>query len=569
MRLNVKARLNLIFGFMMLLTLAFGLWLIFMSIHSQAIVTSLYRTQTANYYMSESTTAAKDYIQFANQADLLEVRRMLDSVQTSMRKAQDVCLKVDDKEGVAQLTEEFRKLEAYRDLGKNMPVIQESLAKAFERMYEIYDRLNKYLAQQEYVSAHYAREMSRAASAIQIYRGRNDLQALDQACSIHEKLLGYLSFSPIHQGLLKELLQAERELYKVSDEFVNLRNEILGYSNTLSSLYDDSCSYFIKRYLEDQHAVFVYTLLILLLFLILAIVISTYTANSITRVLRQGVEQMELCANGNFNSTLSKEFLVRKDEFGLLGQAIAQMTDKVRNAVSGVKSGAGNVNEASAQLNSLSQRISQGTSTQAAGAEEVSSAMEEMAANIDQNADNAQQTRGIAKSMEEKLIQVNELSQQSLTSVQSISQKIAIITEISSQTNILALNAAVEAARAGEHGRGFSVVASEIRKLAERSREAASDIETFSQQSLNDTMRAANGLNDVIPEVKRTAELVNEIATASAEQRSGVDQINSAIQQLSSVIQANATAAEEMADAAQQLNGEADTLNHATSFFVI
>ena len=568
MRLNVKARLNLIFGAMMLLTLAFGFWLIYMSFHSQAIVSSLERTQVANYYMSESTTAATEYIQFANPDDLLQVRRTLDSVIAAMQKTQEACVKVNDEKGEAYLKEAFRKLEEYRGIGKEMPVLQGKIGNALKGMYEVYDRLNEHLSHQDVVSAYYSREMNIAASAVQVFRGRNDLNALDEACRTHEKLLTHIT-NQGHLALIKELVQTERELYKVSKDFLDIKDQIMTQAKVLSKLYDDACDYFLKRYLEDQQSVFTYTLLILLLFLVLAIIISTYTANSITGVLRQGVEQMERCANGNFNSALSTKLLARKDEFGTLGQAIAQMTGRVREAIGGVKSGAGNVNEASAQLNVLSQRISQGTSTQAAGAEEVSSAMEEMTANIDQNAENAIQTRSIAKSMEEKLVQVNELSQQSLASVQSISQKIAIITEISNQTNILALNAAVEAARAGEHGRGFSVVATEIRKLAERSREAASDIETFSQQSLGDTTRAANGLNDVIPEVKRTADLVNEIATASAEQRSGVDQINSAIQQLSSVIQENATAAEEMADAAQQLNAEADTLNQSTAFFVI
>ncbi len=568
MKLNTRARLNLMFGIIAFLTLVFGLWLIVKLVRVRTVMFSLYRMQNATYFMSESTSAAKDYIQFANEADLREALRNLDSVSYSMQRVVEGCKKVGDSEGVERLQKLFQDLEVYRDAGEKVTLVQQKIGKEMGGVYTLYDRLNSQLAQMETVSAYYSKEMNAALTSFALYRGHNDLDAIQVTIRIHEQLLAHITH-PVHRSLIQELCAAEKSLYTVSVEFVDLRNEILAQTKQLSSLYDDVCHYFIGRYSDTQWSMLCYTIIILVAILVLSVSLATYTANSITRLLRQGVEQMELCANGNFNTTLTRDFLARFDEFGTLGRAIEQMTGHVREAIGGVKTGAGNVTVASAQLNALSQRISQGTSTQAAGAEEVSSAMEEIAANVDHNATNAQQTRDIAQSMEERFVRVNELAQKSLGSVQAISQKTNMITEIANQTNILALNAAVEAARAGEHGRGFSIVAIEIRKLAERSREAANEIATYSQNSLNDTIKAAAELGDVVPEVKRTAALVNEIAMASSEQRAGVDQINSAVQELSSVIQENATAAEEMAASAEQLNREAETLDRATSFFVV
>nr|WP_320049354.1 methyl-accepting chemotaxis protein [uncultured Desulfuromonas sp.] len=247
--------------------------------------------------------------------------------------------------------------------------------------------------------------------------------------------------------------------------------------------------------------------------------------------------------------------------------SVAGMMEKLKEVVENVKSASTNVASGSQELSASSEEMSQGATEQAAAAEEASSSMEQMAANIKQNADNAMQTEKIAIKSSQDAQSGGKAVAETVKAMKDIAEKISIIEEIARQTNLLALNAAIEAARAGEHGKGFAVVASEVRKLAERSQSAAAEISELSSSSVEVAETAGEMLAKMVPDIQRTAELVQEIAAASKEQDTGADQVNKAIQQLDQVIQQNASAAEEMASTSEELNAQAAQLQDTIDFF--
>ncbi|MDD4952391.1 MAG: methyl-accepting chemotaxis protein [Desulfovibrionaceae bacterium] len=244
-----------------------------------------------------------------------------------------------------------------------------------------------------------------------------------------------------------------------------------------------------------------------------------------------------------------------------------EMVARLTEVVGDVTSASENVAAGSEELSSSSENLSQGATEQAASIEEVSSSMEQMASNIKQNADNAQQTEKISLQSAVDAEAGGKAVSETVDAMKQIAEKISIIEEIARQTNLLALNAAIEAARAGEHGKGFAVVAAEVRKLAERSGTAANEISDLSSKSVEIAERAGEMLTKMVPDIKKTAELVQEIAAASNEQNSGAEQINKAIQQLDQVIQQNASASEEMASTSEELAGQAQQLQSTISFF--
>ncbi len=245
------------------------------------------------------------------------------------------------------------------------------------------------------------------------------------------------------------------------------------------------------------------------------------------------------------------------------------MVLKLREVVLEVVKVAGSISSVGSEMNDSSQVMSEGATEQASAAEEISSSMEEMVANIQQNTDNAKQTEKIAEIASGEIQEGSSAVTETVKSMQTIASKISIIGEISRQTNLLALNAAVEAARAGEHGKGFAVVAAEVRKLAERSQLAATEIDEVSSNSVEVAQKSGELLKAIVPNIQKTAGLVQEITAASVEQNSGADQINNAIQQMNEIVQQNAATAEELAASSEELNAQSDYMTDVISFFKV
>ncbi len=300
--------------------------------------------------------------------------------------------------------------------------------------------------------------------------------------------------------------------------------------------------------------------------LVIGIFIAVFITRGIVIPLNKGVDFARVVAEGDLTATIDID---QKDEIGILADALRNMIVQLRDIVADVKTSAENVASGSQELSATSEEMSQGASEQAAAAEEASSSMEEMASNIRQNADNALQTEKIAQKSADDAQVGGKAVEDTVEAMKNIAEKISIIEEIARQTDLLALNAAIEAARAGEHGKGFAVVASEVRKLAERSQKAAGEISKLSVSSVEVAERAGEMLSRILPDIQRTAELVQEISAASNEQNSGADQINRAIQQLDQVIQQNASATEEMASTSEELSGQAEQLQQIIQFFKV
>jgi len=381
----------------------------------------------------------------------------------------------------------------------------------------------------------------------------------------------------IEKGLMQTKKMNKRDVLDIYEKYsILLSSYIKAYQNTdsnstvgrMATSASDRAVKQMNDYMDSKIGSFTFLMVALS---ILSILMGAFVTFFISRYfvlhLHRGVKLAHAYSKGDFTYKIESSDLETTDEIGELSNAINDMGTTLRDIVKTIHQNILSISDAGNQVASTSIQLSEGANKQATSVEEIAASMEEMVANSQHNSDNAKQTEVTADFTLSLVKQVGEAAEQSLESVKLITNRINVINDIAFQTNLLALNAAVEAARAGENGKGFSVVAAEVRKLAENSKKAGNEVIVMALRSQQLTDKAVALMNELKPEIERTSNLIREISVSSVEQLNGTDQINNAIQQLNQSTQNTASAAEALAQSSEEVKAQSISLLKSIEFF--